>query len=357
MIPNYSDNKGARPLIYLDQNVIDKISKGQAQWLIDLFAEEFRAVYSDITIDEISRAEAGREGSSERFLDALASVNAYFISPVFDEHMVPQDSMLIRDSAPAEIYAELEASKSKFKGILEANTLISRKLVGGRRDQSAEDIYEELISQFQQLDDSINRQISELEQIIPNARELLYGVFHKGDELRKVTTEDFKEKAKKMLTALGPQLESSSPKNSAMETFRTALNLSPIELNNIQPPNVVQQVWDFIAKDQSVKDSGLTIEQYFGLDGRYSVYPDRKPYKSELVQTVYHQLNFCGYHPDKKLHSDSNFTSSFSDMNHVSRASYCDYLMSGDERLIKKAFAAYEYVGVHTLAVQITYEG
>lgn len=356
MIPNYSDNKDARPLVYLDQNVIDKISKGQAQWLIELFSEKYRAVYSDITIEEILRAEAGREGSSKRFLDALANVNAYYISPVFDERMSPQDSVLIRDTAPTEIYAELEAN-DKFRGILEANTLISRKLVGGRLDQSSDDIYEELTSQFQKLDESINRHIAELEQFIPNARELLYGVFHKGDELSKVTTEQFNAKAREMITTLGPQIDVSSPKDSAMETFRSALKLSPIELNNIQPPNVVQQVWDFIAKDQSVKDSGLTIDQYFGLDGRYSVYPDRKPYKSELVQTVYHQLNYCGYHPDKKLHSDSNFTSSFSDMNHVSRASYCDYLMSGDERLVKKAFAAYEYVGVHTSAVQITYEG
>lgn len=354
MTPNYLDNEDARPLVYLDQNVIDKLSKGYNQWLIDLCSEKYRAVYSDITLDEIARAEDRREGSSRRFLDALEIVDAYYISPMCDESMMPQDSMLIRDIPPAEAFKE-HKSNGNLKEILEANTLISRKLVGGRLEQSADDIFQELTSQFQKLNSIINENILDLEKTIPNARELLYTNFHKEQDLSNVTTERFEALARQALTTLEPQMNISSHKESAMATFRSVLKLSSLELNNIQAPNVVQQVWDVIAKDQNIKDSGLTIEGYFGLDGRYSISPDRKPYKSELVQIVYHQLNFCGYFSDKKLHNDGNFTSSFSDMLHVSRASYCDCLLSGDERLIKKAFASYEYVGIDTSTMHITY--
>ena len=355
MIPKYSASENARPLVYLDQNVIDKLSKGKAQWLVELFSEKYRAVYSDVTLEEISRAEEGREGSAKRFLKALDLVNAYYISPAFDANMSPQDGLIVRDIPPVDAFEEYRAN-SKFKGILEANTLVSRKLVGGKIGLSTDEIFKELSEQFQELENSIEENIAELEKVIPDARELLYGAFHKGDELKRITPDDFDEKAKEMLKNLGPQLDVDSHKDSAMETFRAALKLSPVELNNIKPPNVVQQVWEYIAKDKNIKDSGLTMDEYFGMDGRYSVYSDREPFKSELVQTVYHQLNFCGYYPDKKLYNDNNFTSSFSDMVHVSRASYCTSLISGDERLIKKAQATYEYVGIDTLAIHVMFD-
>lgn len=131
------------------------------------------------------------------------------------------------------------------------------------------------------------------------------------------------------------------------------MNLAPVVLNNIEPPDVIEKIWDILAKNEHIRASELTIDKYFGLEKRNPVYPYRKSYKSELALGVYHHLNYIGCYPDKKVHIDKYFTSSFSDMSHISIASYCSYLLSCDMRLCKKAEAAYEYLDIKTSVMHL----
>lgn len=97
------------------------------------------------------------------------------------------------------------------------------------------------------------------------------------------------------------------------------------------------------------------MNQFFGVDTANPIYPERKSFLSEEVGSVYFHLNMAGYYPDKGLHQRKLFASSFSDMQHVSLATHCHCLLSSDERLIKKASAAYEFTGATTQAVLLNY--
>jgi hypothetical protein len=145
-------------------------------------------------------------------------------------------------------------------------------------------------------------------------------------------------------STLADLLEPSSI-NSPLQNFEE-MGISPKTLKNIKGPNVLLKVFGKVK--EKLPNVG-ELDSFFFLNKTPSCStPDRIPTLAEQVNAIYHQLNFLGYYRDTKMSDEKGFRRSISDMTHAGMASFCHLFLCGDEALIMKAAAAYEYLGVTT---------
>ena len=353
MIPIYRESEDARPLMYIDQNVIDSLRKGIYSFEHDVFSKRFRAVYSDETLREILRAEDGG-GDANEYLDVLASLDAYHLSLELNPQFVPSGNALINALNPQDVYKAFVQNRH-YDDLIETNLMLTHKIMGGLQELTVEDIVQKMLSAFEKITQSLEQDIAIIEAYIPNAGKLLLDLFNSQGPLKAVSLEDYKEILERLKKAFVENLDLDNPTRSALDRYREELRLNPKNLNNLEAPNIVEKVWHVVSQDENISKSGITISQFFGLDSPSPTNPNRESYLSEKVGSIYIHLNMAGYFPDKGLHQRERFASSFSDMQHVSLASHCDCLLSSDVRLIKKAAAAYEFTGANTTAVLLSF--
>lgn len=68
-----------------------------------------------------------------------------------------------------------------------------------------------------------------------------------------------------------------------------------------------------------------------------------------VVDYLYEALQECGFHTEKRKKAVSGVY----DVSHIIYASYCDYLVTSDSKLIAKANAIYYYLGISTRAINV----
>lgn len=119
-----------------------------------------------------------------------------------------------------------------------------------------------------------------------------------------------------------------------------------MQLNNIEPPNVIQQIWS-LCLEKLPKEVNITLEQFFGIESN-PIYPSVEFFKYQKVDSIYNMLNMLGYFPDSKVHKERRFIAAISDQSHASYATFADILLSRDKAFLKKVEAAYELLGVDT---------
>lgn len=351
MLPRYAEHDDARPLVYLDQNVIDALRKKKLLGIIPNFRKDFRAVYSDETLKEIKRA-ADRGGDAKSFLKVLCDLDAYHIRQVTDENFVPQNKIMICSHSPFEIYDEF-TDNLNHEYLMEAYTLINQKIMGGLSDMSLADIEMHIVNSFKRLHGDILKPLDSLEEddvpqaLIDNLRETLQS--NREEQLTK-----FRSLIRQSVTALQKQIDSSEL--SILHQFRESLSLNPLRLNNITPPNVIEQIWQEVLKNEVMSNTEVTIEQFFGATEKSPCFPEHDNAPCDHVVGVYQILNMVGYHPDKKPHDSNSFVSTSSDMMHASMGYFCSAIMSCDERFVKKTSAAYEFLNIPTLIFHVKEE-
>jgi len=135
----------------------------------------------------------------------------------------------------------------------------------------------------------------------------------------------------------------------AMKQFRKELELEPKELNNIKPPNVIDQLDKIVEEKTKNKyphsGSGFGVKRLLETSLKY--YPDSKNLGLESrMAAVFSSLNFLGFWPDKEKRT--NLVAAFNDALHAATASYCDYFVTEDRSLRVKTMAAYEFFEVAT---------
>ncbi|MBL4857120.1 MAG: hypothetical protein JKX89_09445 [Idiomarina sp.] len=161
MIPLYEDSEGARPLIYIDQNIIDSLRKGVYSFGEDVFSKRFRAIYSDETLREIRRAEQGG-GNPARYLEVLQKLGAYHLQLQLNGQFAPTGNAIIRTHNPTEAY-ESFMQQIDLDYLIEANLLINQKIMGGLPELTVEDIAQRMLEAFERNAKSIEQNIKNLE--------------------------------------------------------------------------------------------------------------------------------------------------------------------------------------------------
>ncbi len=337
-VPVYEE----KPLAYLDHNILDKFIKNEMQNLFNQLKEEFQVVYSDENLKEINKS----EGYSKQFLDILNSLNAYRLKHIMEppNFMTTGQVKIICDVTPQDAFRDYMNSGAYDNPQVNAFLSLSYEMLGGNNNNSLEEV------KNMALKGCID---------IANAPKEIFDAFVKRDssfeDKFKISPEVFEIECKRRIEEQFSQIEQHKPGDGeswpGVKAFRSYFGIGPVELNNISSPDVLLKIWEIYKNKEPFCESDFSIEDFFQMKA-HPIYSNHKYYNFEKVNIIYNMLNMIGYYSDKGAHKDmKRFISASSDMGHASMASFTNTLFSYDKNFIKKAEAAYEYLGINTKIV------
>ncbi|KAE8176369.1 hypothetical protein [Photobacterium carnosum] len=319
---------------YLDQNILDIFVKHGLGEFGEMLAREYQVVYSDETLKEIKRS----VGYENKFLDVLNQLGAFHLKVYLDEHFQPTGKATITKRDSYQAFHEYNSNEPVYERIYDSMMMNVQKVYGGASDSTFDDIKDTQIAAYADLHKFILKNIEDLKLEFP---ELAIQLEAQAEDMKNKLAVAVSENAK-----LASQNISDPIGWSGIKDFREFLNTGPMQLNNIEPPNVIQQIW-CICQKKFPSEMDITLEQFFCLESN-PIYPSSEFFKYQKVNSIYNMLNMLGYHPDSKVHKERRFIAAISDQSHASIATFADMLLSRDKSFLKKVEASYEFLGVDT---------
>lgn len=317
---------------YLDHNVLDLMTKGDPLQVRQLLRNaNLTPVYSWVSLKEIHQS----KGHEMDFIDLLDEIGAKFIEPLLDEKFRATGQARIHAIPPQDQYeCFLQHQSENPHGDFGFSDILL-KFYGGKPDVPFAEVFET----------PINNVFEHLMRLLDDIEDLP-DEFKPHVVLKEAVTsvpEALRAQMEPMVTQLD---EVGSPAN----TFNAQTGIGPLTLNNINPPNVVWQVWERVASKMDT--TNLDLETFFGLKPQaFNPDIDQELTLQEKVNAIYHQLNFLGYYRDSKMKRAQRFQASFRDMTHAGIAAYCHVFICRDANLVMKAKAAYEFLGIKTIVI------
>lgn len=316
-------------LAYLDHNILDSIRKGDPHKIKLLIKElNLTPIYSFENLKEIKRS----VGSEDIFLNLLKELKAKFIEPLLENNLLT-GSAKIQDVDIFDVWAWFIENEEPMPEYGYGLTSMLEKFYGGRSDESFSDIFAKGSEEFKILLNDALKDIEDKDAITEEMRAAI-------ESLPDLLNEQYQQMTRKL----------DGQEQSPVKAFEAATGLGALVLKNIEPPNVVEKIFEKVQK--SMEGPELDIDIFFGVkpppNERNN---DREKTLAEKINSIYHQLNFLGYYRDTSMKTSRGFVRSSSDMTHAGVASFCHLLLCRDEGLVTKAAAAYEYLGVRTQIV------
>ncbi len=303
--------------------------------------ESYQVIYSDETLKEIKRSGDGYES----FLNVLSDLNAYYLKIRVDSDFTPRGDATITDRNPFEAYKDYCDNIEPVYELMQEATLGSlSKFYGGNKGKSFEDINGQQSESFAGLLSYISDHSKVLKDAFPH---LDIGINHMLESMQS----QYDEALGQSSSVLKEHIENDK-EWSGVKDYRDSTGIGPIQLNNIEPPNVIKKIWKHFENHESYK--GFSIEQFLGIS-KSPIYRNREMHLHEKVTSAYNVLNVVGYFPDSKMKEQRRFTAAMSDAGHASMASFCSFLLSRDGAFLKKTKAVYEYLGASTQVVTVEF--
>lgn len=322
-----------KPTLYLDQNILDLFVKNRVGSFGRELMEKFQIVYSYETLKEIKRS-AGYEND---FLNVLKDLGSYHLKIVFEQPgFIVTDRATITNRDVFEAFEEHCSNYNEYGGIENSMHQWLFKFTGGRSGDSISDIHEEQLAAFAKL----------MGGMLQNADELPVEMRTQIQEYSELMIEQNKSALRELENTVSKDIPDTKEWN-GIKSYRELVGIGPKELNNIEPPNVIEKIWGMF-KVKSPKNRHInSLEDFLQLRIN-PIYPDRPYHLHQKVTDMYNMLNTLGYFPDSKVHKERRFIAAMSDNSHAAMASFCDLLLSRDENFVKKVQAVYEYLRVQT---------
>mgnify|MGYP000167291782 CR=1 FL=1 len=332
-----------KPTAYLDHNILDLLVKNPTLAFKVELKDKYQILYSDENLKEIKRT--GENGTS--YLKLFNELGAMYLklvlTPQFevtgDATITELDSFVAFDHYCENIepiYENLEQSMSQ--------SLL--KFYGGRSDANFDDIKNGQIDAFDDLMIHLQNLGEELQETETNS-----------DINAQISayTADMKKKHDSAVAQSTNELRKhvdDESNNSGVKNYRNYTGIGPMQLNNIEPPNVIKKIWEAHSELDGYKGQEFSIEQFYGI----SLNPiyDREMFFFEKVTSIYNVLNVVGFHPDSKMKKERRFTAAMSDAGHASIGSFADYVFSRDLAFVKKTRACYEFLNTKSQVIEVT---
>jgi len=312
---------------YLDHNILDSIRKGDPFDIKALLRKKnITPIYSQENLKEIKRS----VGSEDIFLNVLNGLGSKYIQPIYENHL-PTGSAEITDDNIFEIWKRFIENEDPMPEYGYGFSSMLEKFYGGRSDETFSEIFLKGNDELKVLLDDAIKDIE----------------FEQGftDEMRaavEMMPDILNEQYQQISSGLDSQVQP------ILKQYEQEPGLGAKVLKNIKPPKVVEKVFDAVEK--SMVGVELDIGTFFGISSLpHESNQEREKFMFEKVNAIYHQLNFLGYYRDSDMKKTRGFVRHFSDMTHAGTASFCHLLLCRDTGLVKKAEAAYEYLGVGTI--------
>tara|TARA_R110001583_G_scaffold139048_1_gene291095 strand:+ start:1781 stop:2827 length:1047 start_codon:yes stop_codon:yes gene_type:complete len=329
-----------KPTAYLDHNILDLFVKHELSAFLEELKNQFQIIYSDETLKEIKRSNE----YANNFLDVLEKFEAAYLKiqlglgPTF----IPTGQATINILNPFEVYDEYCRESCSYDDALNVMNQQQLKFNGGRKGTDLKEIHDEQREAFELMLDNIMDSLGELEDDLPEIRDI---ATQECQRLREQFDEALTQTEETIKNEVGDDTNWSG-----LKAFRDFTGVGPVQLNNIEPPNVLEKIYAQY-KDQE-PFTQQTIEEFFGAS-KHPIYPDQPYFNFQKVTSVYTYLNALGYYPDSKVHNERRFIAAQSDTSHASMAVFANYLLSRDKNFVMKVRAAYEFLGIDTNVQQV----
>lgn len=315
------------------------VKKGISEATVKIFIDSFHIVYSDETLKEIQRS----SGYEDKFLEVLRKLDAFHLKIVVKQPgFVITDQATLSNTDPFQVFNEFCENTSLGVGVEDVLKQELLKFSGGRKGDSIADIHEEALNKLPSFKKEILKNFKGIWYLL---RIPLFFIFEYESFKLKRTFKLYREEMSKHV----PDTRDWN----GMYDFRSATGLDPKILNNIEPPNVIEKIWNLYEGFFTDTDRINDLEDLFLIKSNI-IYADRSIYTHQKITMMYHMLNTIGYEPDSKLHKEKRLIASLSDGSHSSVASFCNVFMSKDKSLVLKTRAIYEYLQVKTEVVHFT---
>lgn len=292
-------------------------------------------VYSQETLREIKRS----VGFEESFLAVLNDIGAKYIVPIFEDNLYSGKANIHKLDA-FKTYSHFCENEYPMPALGYGLTGMLQKFYGGRKNQSFKEIFLGGVDELKALLDEAITDFDDIDGLDDTTK----------DQIQKFII-DMPELLKQQYQLITPEMD--KEQTPPVKQFEEVTQLGPKVLKNIKPPRVLEQIFNLLQKNMPpVRD--LDIDIFFGVKLQaFESNSDREKTLLEKVNAIYHQLNFLGYYRDSEMKNERGFIRHSSDMTHAGIATFCQLILSGDEGLVKKAEAAYEYLGVNTKIVYL----
>ena len=325
-----------KPTTYLDQNILDLFVDGEYKEFAEKLKSSFQIVYSDETLKEIKRS----GDYSDKFLSVLRDLSAYQLKLVLEQPEFKEtDKATLTNRDPFDAFEEYCENVKEYDYIQSSMEQWLFKFSGGKSGVGIAEIHNDQKEAFSSLMKELKAQLHEFSDEIPNIDSLF-------EEYENEMTSNLASSLDETERILKENIQ--DDKNwSGIKDLRNATGLGPIELNNIEPPDVLNQIWEKYRNIPPYKEMDIGIGEFYGLK-KNTIFPDRPYFKHQKVTAIYNILNSLGYWPDSEVHKERRFVSALSDNSHASLASFCHVLFSRDKAFVKKVQAAFEYLEIPT---------
>jgi hypothetical protein len=324
------------PLIYLDQNIYDKLRRGVADWLKEEIKKHFTVVYSDQTLDEID----GNDKLREIYLDILEAFDPLYMKLVLTEKFRITDRVQFHRGPVRQLFEKWKINRSEIPTGFESTLKMANKLAGGLKGIR----FDELIDGQKQDFDKLMLDMVDKSKDDENLQPLIL-------TLANQMTDEFDKVSKQMKDTLNERIKDQENFRGNKE-LHEKVKIGPKQLKNIKPPEVIRKIWDQISNSSELKGKDITFDKFFQLETN-PIYPGEDYPIYSKVSMLYNVLNSVGYFPDKDIERTNRFAGSLCDSQHASNAIFCKYLMTGDHAMSMKCSAIYEYLGIGTQIIYV----
>lgn len=326
---NIKNNCQSKYIVYLDQNVLSDLrdrklfeTKNKNLMMLKsiLMRNDIEVIFSHVTVDEISQI--NNDDFFREHYHVLEQLGAKFIDQ--------KSKKIINEKPHKAALSYLKNQKNSFNTpysyfvkILEE---FNRKVSGLKIEKTFDDIEKEL------------KKMSDI--IVNDAIE----------QLNSLDENDYEEPMKSALIIMKANVpillkKSISDSNLFPNSNNMALGTKPYREHELTKKLM----------DSNPTSSELVIELEKRWKEESHIFSSHI-FSNNLVESkifyAYTQLNWLGYYADdfdKIKKKKDRFNASQNDMKHLSYAYIADFLISNDEKLLKKAIVSYEFANVKTV--------
>ncbi|NMD50809.1 hypothetical protein HG547_04075 [Shewanella sp. DNRA4] len=338
-IPTYQ----GKPTAYLDHNILDLLVKNPTLSFKEDLRKKYQILYSDENLKEIKRS--GENGS--QFLDVLDYLEAMHLKFALTPRFECTGDAMISITKPVDAYRNYCQNIEPVYEQLEKSTSQSLlKFYGGRNGDTFDDIKNEQIGAFDNLLSHIKTlvNVDEIQKFSPDINKHVSAY---TSELKRSYNEALNQSSQALRKYV-----SDESNYSGVNDYREKTGIGPVQLNNIEPPNVLEKIWIAHKDVDGYAGLNFTIEQFYGIS--FNPIYNREMYLFEKITSIYNVLNIVGYYPDSKMKKAERFTAAMSDAGHASIGSFADFVFSRDIAFVKKTRAAYEFLQAKAQVIEVT---
>jgi hypothetical protein len=333
-----------KPTAYLDHNILDLLVKTPSLKFKAELKEKFQIIYSDENLKEIKRT--GDKGFN--YLKLLEEFEAMYLKLILTSEFKVTGDATITELSPFVAFDKYcENIGPVYESIEQSISQSLLKFYGGRSDADFDDINNGQIDAFDNLmshRQDLGNEISETESGFP---EIGAKISAYTKEIKGKNDIALAQSANELRKHIDDENNYSGVKNS-----RSYTGIGPIQLNDIEHHNVIEQIWEAHSELDGNKDHDSYIGHFYG-DSLSPLY-NREMFFFENVTSTYNVLNVVGYHPDFKMKKERRFTAAMSDAGHAYMGSFADYVFSRDLAFVRKTRACYEFLNTKAQVVEVT---